>query len=246
MKLEFLVNKKYTFLHAFNQHQHEEPFEGWSRFTWNIWDKYPQECYLLAGFAEWPLLSKKSLNTLSVKSEKLLKKWLKTPQVKRLIKETEKYRNWLEKEWGKKEGKALNELEKIIKIPLPKKKISVYVTHPKLKNGMAINKTTIVWGHKEDWPNYSIIYLCHEILHTILWDYASDITHAIIELATDQELRTRLTGRGEYFKEGKFNVGHTDLRKFIERLLPRWRKYLNKPKQNLKDFIQKNRKRSAS
>lgn len=226
MKLEFLVDKKYTFLHAFNQHQHEEPFKGWSRFTYKIWDKYPQECYFLAGFAEWSLLGKTSLKNLSRKAEKLLEKWLKTPEVKRLIKETEKYRDWLEKEWDKKGEKALIELEKIIKIPLPKKKISVYVTHPKLKNGMAISKTTIVWGHKEDWSNYSIVYLCHEILHTMLWGDNLDITHAIIELATDQKLRIRLNKKSKYFKEGKIEVGHPKLKKLAKKILPYWKNYL--------------------
>lgn len=242
MKLEFLVDKKYTFLHAFNQHQHDEPFKGWSRFTWNIWEKHPQECYLLAGFTEWPLLGKRSLRNISIKAEKLLEKWLKAPEVKRLTKETEKYRDWLEKEWGKKGNKVLIELEKIIKIPLPKKKISVYVTHPKLKNGMAINKTTIVWGHKEDWPNYSIIYLCHEILHTILWDHASNITHAIIELSTDQELRTRLNKKSKYFKEGKFDIGHPKLKRLEGKILPSWENYLSNPKKNLKEFIQSKKK----
>lgn len=246
MELEFLVDKKYAFLHAFNQHQHDEPFKGWSNFTWKIWERYPQECYLLSGFAEWSLLGKTSLKSLAIKSEKLLEKWLKTPQVKRLIKETEKYRNWLEKEWNKKGEKALNELEKIIRMPLPKKKFSVYITHPKLRNGMAINKNTIVWGHEEDWLNYSIIYLCHEILHIILWDKKSKLTHAIIELAADNELRIRLKKRGVYFKEGKFDVGHANLKKLEKRILLYWKNYLKDPKQNLKEFIWKNRKRSAN
>lgn len=246
MKLEFLIDKKYTFLHAFNQYQHDEPFKGWSRFTWNIWDKHPQECYLLSGYAEWPLLGKTSLQSLAIKSEELLEKWMKTPETKRLIKETEKYRDWLEKEWNKKGEKTLNELEKIIRMPLPNKKIFVYVTHPKLRNGMAITPKIIVWGHSEDWLNYSIVYLCHEILHTILQGDRSDITHAIIELTTDQELRIRLGKKGKYFKEGKFDVGHFNLRKLEKKILPYWKNYLKDPKQNLKDFIQKNRKRSAN
>jgi len=61
MKLKFLIEKKYIFLHAFNQDQHDEPFRGWSRFTLDKWNKYPQECYFLAGFAEWPLIRKNHL-----------------------------------------------------------------------------------------------------------------------------------------------------------------------------------------
>ncbi len=51
MKLNFLINEKYIFLHAFNASQVNEPFDGWTDFTLEKWKKYPQECYLLAGFA---------------------------------------------------------------------------------------------------------------------------------------------------------------------------------------------------
>ncbi len=246
MKLEFLIEKKYIFLHAFNQDQHDKPFKGWHKFTLGKWDKYPQECYFLAGFAEWPLLRKKSLKVLATKSEKLLEEWLKAPQVKRLIKETEKYRDWLEKEWNKKGEKVLTELEKIIRIPIPKKKISVYVTHPKLKNGMALNPEIIVWGHSEDWLNYSIVYLCHEIMHILTWNEKVDTKtmHAIIELVTDNELRIRLNKKGKYFKEGKFSIGHPKLKKIEKDMLPSWKKYLKNPKQNLKQFIELQKKKT--
>lgn len=248
MKLEFLIDKKYIFLHAFNQDQHNEPFKGWFKFTLDKWDKYPQECYFLAGFAEWPLLRKKSLKVLAAKSEKLLEEWLKAPQVKRLIKETEKYRDWLEKEWNKKGEKALTELEKIIRIPLPKKKISVYVTHPKLKNGMAVSPEIIVWGHSEDWLNYSIVYLCHEIMHILTWDKKVDgkTMHAIIELSTDNELRIRLNQKGDYFKEGRFSVGHPKLKKLEKNMLSSWKKYLSNPNRNLKSFIREKKKEISS
>jgi len=234
MNLKFLVNKEYTFLHAFNQNQKEEPFKEWGNFTLAKWEKFPHECYLLAGFPEWPLLSKIPLKTLAVKAEKLIKKWIEEPEPRKLIKETREYRNWLQKEWDKKGKKTLKELEKIIKFPLPRKTISVYITHPKLKNGMAISPEIIVWGHKEEWQNYSIVYLCHEILHTIFWGDNSKITHAIIELATDQELRIRLNKTGEYFDY----VGHKELLKIEKKLFPFWKKYLMNKKQNLRQFIE--------
>lgn len=239
MKLKFLIDPRYIFLHAFNQGQHNEPFKGWSNFTMEIWDKYPQECYLLAGYAEWPIIKKSSLSLVAKNAENLLTGWLKTPQVKKLVKETEKYRAWLEKEWNKKGQQALNELKQIIKIPLSSKTISVYVTHPKLRNGMSVNETIIVWGHPEDWPNYSVVYLCHEIMHILFWNKKSSISHAIIELATDNELRIRLNKKGKYFKEGEFDIGHNKLRKIEQKLLPQWNKYLEDQKINIKQFIQK-------
>jgi len=239
MKLKFLIDEKYVFFHAFNQEQRKEPFKGWGNFTMKIWDKYPQECYLLAGYAEWPIIKKLSLSSVANNAEKLLNAWLKNPQAKKLIKETAKYRDWLENEWNEKGQQALNELKQIIKIPLPNKTISVYVTHPKLNNGMAINTEKIVWGHSEDWKNYSIVYLCHEIMHILFWNIRSSVSHAIIELAIDNELRIRLNKRGKYFKEGKFDIGHNKLRKIEQKLLPRWNKYLKDPKINIKQFVQK-------
>jgi len=234
MKLKFLIDKKYIFLHALNQRQYNEPFKGWARFTNSIWNKYPQEWYFLAGYAEWLIIKNNSLISVSQKAEKLLEKWLKTPQSKQLIRETEKYRNWLEEEWREKGGIALKELERIIRITLPDKTISIYVTHPKLRNGFTINPQTIAWGHKEDWPNYSIVYLCHEIMHTIFWDNKSKNSHAVIELATDNELRIRLNKKGKYFKEGKFDIGHDYLRKLEQKILPQWKNYLkNKGKKNI-------------
>lgn len=235
MKLVFLVNKKYTFLHALNAGQHNEPFKNWANFTFKKWQKHPQECYFLAGFAEWPLLKKTSLKTLASETEKLLNKWLKTPESRRLIRETEQYRKWVQKEWNRGGKRALKELENIIKTPLPKKKISVYITHPKLKNGLAVTPEIITWGHEEEWPNYSIVYLCHEILHTIFWGKTSDFIHAVIELATDQELRIRLNGGGKYFE---FPT-HKHLLKLEKKLLPYWKSYLKNPSQNLKQFMEK-------
>lgn len=237
MKLKFLINPKYIFLHALNQCQSSEPFKGWGKFTNTLWNKYQQEWFLLAGYPEWPLIKNESFLSISKKSEALLNKWLKTPQSKRLINETKIYCNWIEKEWNEKGQNALNELEKIIKLSLPNKSISVYITHPKLSNGFSVNNNIIAWGHRENWKNYSVVYLCHEIMHTIL--ERSDFAHIAIELATDNELRIILNGRGKYFKEGKYDVGHPRLRKIEKKLLHEWKKYLKNPDINIKQFIKK-------
>ena len=51
----------------------------------------------------------------------------------------------------------------------------------------------ILWGHKEEYENYTTIYLWHEILHTYF--DKTDISHAIIQLITDCELQNRLNGK---------------------------------------------------
>lgn len=236
MRLKFLVNKKYVLLHALNQNQLKEPFSGWKEMTLKFWDRYPQELYFLAGFPEWILINTKRGTIEIAKSSKgILAKLFKTHEAEKLIDETVKYKNKIEKEWNKKGNKALSELEKIIRIPLPTKEIKVYITHPSLNNGLTVSPDIIVWGHKEEWKNYSIVYLCHELLHTIFWDNPSEITHAIIELATDQELRIRLNKKGEYFDIS----GHKNLIKIERKILPEWKKYLNTSSMNIIDFIKK-------
>jgi hypothetical protein len=64
----------------------------------------------------------------------------------------------------------------------------------------------------------------HEILH-FYWLKPKDenLSHAIIELVTDNELRIRLNG-------GKYPpfVGHSWLEKIRRKIYPYWKKYLNK------------------
>jgi hypothetical protein len=76
-------------------------------------------------------------------------------------------------------------------------------------------------------------------MHIVFWNTKSSTSHATIELATDNELRIRLNKKGRYFREGKFDIGHNKLREVEKKLLPRWKKYLENPKMNIKQFIQK-------
>ncbi len=99
------------------------------------------------------------------------------------------------------------------------KNFTVYITHPSLKNGKSISDGKIEWGHKEEWPNYTTIYLWHEILHSYLPH--DDLSHAIIQLITDNELRILLNG-GRY---PPFE-GHEDLFPIMKKLLPYWKRYI--------------------
>jgi hypothetical protein len=46
------------------------------------------------------------------------------------------------------------------------------------------------------------------------------ISHGIIELITDNELRIRLNKKGKYFKEQDRDVGHPYLREIEKKILP--------------------------
>lgn len=54
-----------------------------------------------------------------------------------------------------------------------------------------------MWGGLEMWPNYTTIYVWHEIFHSILPGQGlktTDLDHALIQLITDNELNARLNG----------------------------------------------------
>lgn len=115
----------------------------------------------------------------------------------------------------------------------------VFLTHPSLRNGLTVDDTTIAWGHSEDFENYSTVYLAHELLHIATAHDPSDVTHAIIELATDNETRIRLNGKGEYFE----HPGHSYLVEIEKFLSPFWKAYLESGRKDFSDFIEESKKR---
>jgi hypothetical protein len=109
---------------------------------------------------------------------------------------------------------------------------SVIVTHPSLCQGMYLGNKRIAWGGADRWPNYSTVYLWHEIFHDLLGK--SDVSHAIIELLTDNELRVRLNG-GSY---PPFE-GHVNLNPLKEKILPYWQEFIKGDLRNIFAFEQR-------
>lgn len=230
MKLNFQINKKYLLTHALRQ-SGIYPFPGWQNLINKLWDKNDYVSCLLRGAPEWIFVNnEKYLTNKLAKDIKILVNFgLKTKEFQKLYSETKTYLNFVKKQWQKNEKFVYDFLEKALGLKLPNKTITVFITHPKFRNGIAFTKKNIIgWGHQEDWQNYSTIYLTHEIMHILTKNYSGnhEVLHALIELACDHELRLKLNKKGKYFKEGKFNVGHKSLRKIAKKMLPRWRKYL--------------------
>ncbi len=123
-----------------------------------------------------------------------------------------------------------------IKKPL---QIKIYLSHLLLPRGRSYPQfSSICWAHEEEWPNYNIVYLWHEILHILTYNFSGNetILHALIELAVDNELRIQLNKGGDYFiEDGKF-IKHKSLRALEEKILPHWQKYLKNKKQNLRQL----------
>ncbi len=158
-----------------------------------------------------------------------------TTEHKGLLERTINYKIELENKWIEKKEQAIKHLEDILKIKLPDKTATVFVVPPEIGGGMYLGDMKIFWGHSEDWENYSLVYLAHEYLHSFL--HGGKHEHAIIELATDNELRIRLNNGGQYFTENGYPVGHERLRSLEEKLLPQWKNYLIDKNQTIYDFI---------
>lgn len=242
MKFKFKINKYYLVSHTMISEN--KPFSDWKKLEEKIWRKYKNEpayYFLNPKHINWALKTiqtdflnnsiKKSFLKQSLILEKIYSEIFKSKEFKRLYKETEKYLKFVENQWRKNEKKALNILKKLSGFKLPKKEIVVYITHQKLYKGKAIvDKNIILWGHSEDWENYSTIYLCHELMHILTWHKQKNynLMHAIIELLTDEELRIQLNKKGEYFKENEKIIGHKNLISLKKKILPYWKKYIKK------------------
>lgn len=230
MKIIFKVNPLYLLNHTLERAHGNHPFSGWKRIA-----------RMASSSSEYALM-KSAKSLLSLEGVNDLKKALvtthetvraiqKTSEFMRLVSETERYKGWLESEWKKNGVQALKELKDISGLAFPDIEVTVLVTHPKLHNGTNVpDKNIICWGNAEEWRNYSVVYICHELLHVLTHKKVKDyeLMHAFIELATDNELRIRLNQAGEYFHEEKYDVGHPELRSLERKLLPMWKKFLKK------------------
>lgn len=175
-----------------------------------------------------------------LKLEKIYKEIIKSREFKRLYAETSQYLKFVENQWQKNEKEVFKIMQNLSGIKSPKEQITVYLTHPKLKNGrMILDRNIILWGHSEDWKNYSTIYLCHELTHILTMNQCKnhELMHAIIELFIDNELRIRLNEKGKYFYENKMSIGHQYLRPLEKKILKYWKQYLNgKSGENIFEF----------
>lgn len=238
IKLEFKVNPYYLLAHSIERCYEEKPFKEWVNL---VKDRWENKCLPLnRASREFSKISTKEvLHSTFKATEETFLSMLQTPEFEKLLKETEEYKNWIESEWDQKGEIALQILKEITGLAYMSVTIPVYITHPKLPNGTTIvEKNTICWGSPEHWKNYSIVYLCHELLHILTYQKYQDgeVMHAIIELATDNELRIRLNNQKEYFKEDGWKIGHGRLKNLEEKLYPLWQEYLE-GKTEAKDIL---------
>ena len=228
MKLQFQVQPYYLLAHSLKRAWDDQPFPEWVELA----ERTKKQAPLLFGDIPQSFIGIKDADTfrhLFQEMQNITQAVMETPEFRRLLDETRQYCQWVEGEWLQKKEQAAQLFKEIAGLAFPDMSIMVLITHPKLWNGMNIlEKKIICWGHSEDWENYTVVYLCHEILHLLADKSGADgeVMHALIELAIDNELRVRLNHRGQYFKEQGREVGHPDLRRLEKKLFQIWKGYL--------------------
>lgn len=251
MKLNFKVSDEYLLYHAskryYSNPTHFDAFLKWTPLVQRIGKKYQDlPAYYFLNFSDnkhisWAtedLLISSAIAGKSFESSfrkvtddiKIIQTDIfQSKEFRKLRKETDQHLIEIARQWEENGEIALSFVQEISGISLPNNIITVLVTHPKLHSGRAIvDKNVILWGRTEDWQNYHATYLCHELMHILTKKNQknADIMHALIELMTDNELRIRLNGKGEYFTEKDQSVGHKFLQELEQRILPIWREYL--------------------
>lgn len=238
MKLTFKLNENYLIYQSLIKGVN---MQGWVDIQNEMWDKYRAGYELLQGKHNNVFIAsnyfdnlKKSTNDLKNLIEELRQKDL----YKILLKETYEYKDWLEKEWNTNKHKVLSEMKSILKIDLSKYEIKVLVVSSKMWAGSHLGNNVVAWGHSEDFKSYSLVYLMHEAMHVII-ETNNNLTHAVIELATDNELRIRLNSEGKYYYVNNKLLGHTHLLETEKKIEKDWKKYLETNDQNIFEFIKR-------
>ncbi len=222
LRVNFVINNRHLIAHTvssmdqsrFSSQEHREDIVAFQNFAWGasercydfIAGRLPPEQFFASGgtFEE--------VNAFLLQMEQ-------SSEFGKIRKQTEEYFEFVRTQWERNYPQTSQAIQELTGLDL-NKQVTVNVTHPSLRNGQYMGNDTIAWGHHEEWDNYSTVYLWHEILHSYL-NY-TDLSHAFIQLVTDNELRVRLN-EGETYPPF---VGHENLIPLMDKLLPYWRVYL--------------------
>lgn len=142
----------------------------------------------------------------------------------KIRKQTEEYLEVVKAQWQRNYPITSQAIQELTGLDL-NKQVTVNVIHPSLNTGRNMGNDTIIWGHHEEWNNYSTVYLWHEILHSYF--DSTELSHALIHLVADNELRVRLNEGEPYplFGSHAFER-HENLVPLMYELLPHWQTYL--------------------
>jgi len=122
--------------------------------------------------------------------KKIFEEGMKIKEFKILMKDMKKYKQLITNEWNTKKKDIVKHMKDITHLELQNDKFDVYLLHLKMRFARYNGNNKIILSYKHYWPNINMVDLMHEFLHSIL--PGDIVSHAIIELATNNELRIRL------------------------------------------------------
>ena len=193
---------------------------------------------------EWGLTNiyvNNSLKDVGRETNSIFEKIFRMAGFQKILKETKNYLKTVQKQWKQNEKQINQYLENILKIDLPALSITVIIVHPIFKKGRSFSNNLIIYGHKEEWKNYNIVYLTHEALHIIfsrLGIKHDDVSHTLIELITDNSLKRIFNNKKSTIGRNSINIGHPKLLKIKKEILPYWLKYIKSKDKNIVSFYQ--------
>lgn len=234
MEFVFTVPKEYLFLTGLMQNP---KIKGWAKLQNVLWDKYRLGYKALQGDLYNQLMPDDIAGSIANAVKQIpdiSREGMVSKEFPELLENSEEYKTWLEQEWQNNKLKIEAELSSILRIEPPSQVFTVFVVGNLVHQGTYLGNSKIIWGHKEEWKNYSLVYLVHEYLHELLPD--TFINHAVIQLISDNELRIRLNKGGRYFTCEGESVGHEYLRPIEEKILPEWKSYLKHENQTIHSF----------
>lgn len=227
---DYLIVQTLSNTRNFSSDEHKADIVAFQNFAW---EKSEQLYRLLTGREEFTslLASGTNLSEITKELEVYMSNLKSSRQYQVILNQTQEYLTFCKKEWEENLEKSSQVIKELTQFDLDKK-FDVLITHPSLANGRYHGNNVIGWGHHEEWSNYAVVYLWHEILHSFF--QPGQLDHALIQLIADQELRVRLNG-GSY---PPF-IGHEELLLLMEKLLPSWQEYLKEPNKNFESFRDK-------
>lgn len=249
-KVTFTINKKHLAYQAWLKYFTEldsAPAE-WRSLYNSLKEQYGKDIaftFFDLQYVGWSLdtTAMGSEGELRVKNARLVneifEKIFSTGLFKDIHEKAEAYKQILEKEWEQYGQEALQQLKDISKLGIGDREIEVFVLNPETENGSYIEDNRIEWGFTEIYPKSNVIGICHEILHVYTAEQASNLMHALIFLAAQEELRCRLNNKTEYFNNDGVKTYHDHVVEEQHRLLPEWKKYLDDGDNTLIDLYER-------
>ncbi len=166
-----------------------------------------------------------------------------SPSYQKIYQETEAYRSCLLTTWDEYKKRIIKDFKNILRFDI--KLYHILVINPNFEvMDMKVVKTrkvnTMTWGRQEDIGNYlqAIISILSHVVQKELILYQQDyqeIVQAVIELAVDNELATRIFNRSVYL------TGDESLRFLKRQIYPYWLMYLGVAKEDFSSYMKRDK-----